>query len=107
MIAPSVATKMDQTLKPVAPVPPRILATKPPTEAPAIPKSVVMIKPSELDPGMIQLASNPTMSSIAIQEMSPTFLPPSLPAVSFSLPVWTSSTRVVFEVQKFPQKRRL
>ncbi len=74
MIAPSVATRMDQTLKPVAPAPPRILTMKPPMEAPTIPMRTVMMKPPGPDPGMIHLANSPAMSPTNIQEMIPIFL---------------------------------
>jgi pimeloyl-ACP methyl ester carboxylesterase len=69
MIAPSVATRIDQTLKPVAPIPPRSLAMNPPMEAPAIPMRTVKMKPPGPVPGMIHLASNPAMSPTTIQEM--------------------------------------
>ncbi len=85
MIAPRVATRMDQTLKPVAPVPPRSLTMNPPMEAPAIPMRTAKMKPPGPDPGMIHLVSNPAMSPITIQEMIPIFLTPCSPTVCFSI----------------------
>ncbi len=48
-----------------------------PTDAPAIPKRTVTMKPPGSDPDMTRLASNPAISPTTIHEMSPTFLPPS------------------------------
>src|SRR5918997_3352126 len=72
MTAPSVATRTDQTLKPVAPEPPRMPTRRPPTEAPAIPRRTVTIKRPGSGPGTIRLASNPAMAPTNIQLISPT-----------------------------------
>jgi hypothetical protein len=71
MIAPSVATRMDQRLKPVAPAPPRSLTRNPPMEAPAIPMRTVTMKPPGPVPGKNHLASNPAISPTTTQEMIP------------------------------------
>ncbi len=71
MTAPSVATSKDQTLKPVTPDPLRMPATRPPTEAPAIPRRIVIIKRPGSGPGTIRLASNPAMAPTTIQLIRP------------------------------------
>src|SRR5215211_458311 len=73
MIAPMVATMMDQMFNPVTPVPPKRLNTKPPTKAPAIPMRIVTIMPPGSSPGMISFASNPASSPTKIQLRRPTF----------------------------------
>jgi hypothetical protein len=75
---------MDQTLKPVAPVPPRNLTMNPPMEAPAIPMRAVMMKPPGPVPGMIHLASNPAMSPTKTQEMISIMVTPRSTTVCFS-----------------------
>jgi len=78
MIAPRVATKMDQMLNPVAPVPPSSPTTNPPMTAPTIPMRIVTMMPPGSSPGMISLPNTPAMSPTRIQLMMPTFLRPSL-----------------------------
>jgi len=70
-MAPRVATRMDQTLKPVAPDPPRTPTKKPPTEAPAIPSRTVTIKRPGSGPGTIRLANNPAIAPTTIQLINP------------------------------------
>src|SRR5918997_6185063 len=71
--APSVATRTDQTLKPVVPDPPRTPTTKPPTEAPAIPRRTVTIKRPGSGPGTIRLANDPAMTPTTIQLTRPMY----------------------------------
>ena len=61
MITPRVATKIDQRLNPVAPVPPRMPTTNPPTTAPAIPMESVTMKPPGSSPGMTSLPKAPAI----------------------------------------------
>src|SRR5215210_4883364 len=70
-IAPTVATRIDHTLNPVAPVPPKIPNTKPPTTAPTIPIRVVTIMPPGSSPGSTSLASAPAINPTTIQLMIP------------------------------------
>src|SRR4028119_1395490 len=70
--APSVATRTDQTLKPVVPDPPKTPTTKPPTEAPAMPRRTVTIKRPGSEPGTIRRATIPAMAPTRIQLIRPT-----------------------------------
>src|ERR671914_2002793 len=72
-IAPTVATRIDHTLNPVAPVPPKIPNTKPPTTAPTIPITAVTIMPPGSSPGSTSLASAPAINPTTIQLMMPIF----------------------------------
>src|SRR5918992_1119359 len=72
-IAPTVATRIDHTLNPVAPVPPKIPNTKPPTTAPTIPIMAVTIMPPGSSPGSTSLASAPAINPTTIQLMMPIF----------------------------------
>src|SRR5918994_6389313 len=72
-IAPTVATTIDHTLNPVAPVPPKIPNTKPPTTAPTIPIMAVTIMPPGSSPGSTSLASAPAINPTTIQLMMPIF----------------------------------
>src|SRR5215211_8176819 len=83
-IAPTVATRIDHTLKPVAPVPPKIPNTKPPTTAPTIPIMAVTIMPPGSSPGSTSLASAPAINPTTIQLMMPVF---SLALLSEGLPL--------------------
>jgi hypothetical protein len=69
--APNIATGKDPTSKLVAPLPPRTPKTKPPREAPAIPKMMVMIERPGSGPGTIRLATNPAKAPMTIQLMIP------------------------------------
>jgi len=61
MIAPKVATEIDQTLNPVTPVPPRSCTTNPPMRAPIIPITIVRRKPPGWVPSRYdQLAQDPS-----------------------------------------------
>src|SRR5215212_4648265 len=71
MIAPRVATTIDQMLHPVTPVPPSNCTTKPPTSAPIIPMTMVSRKPPGSLPGMISLPKTPAISPTTIQLMMP------------------------------------
>src|SRR5215210_5103181 len=71
MIAPRVATRIDQRLNPVSPAPPSNCTTKPPTSAPIIPMTIVSRKPPGSLPGMISLPKIPAISPITIQLMMP------------------------------------
>src|SRR5215210_2426754 len=71
MIAPRVATRIDQMLNPVSPAPPSNWTTKPPTSAPIIPMTIVSRKPPGSLPGMISLPKIPAISPITIQLMMP------------------------------------
>jgi hypothetical protein len=70
MTAPNVATGKDRTSKLVTP-PPSTPKTKPPTEAPAIPKMMVMTERPGSGPGTIRLAITPAMAPMTIQLMIP------------------------------------
>src|SRR5919112_2665349 len=83
-IAPTVATTIDHTLNPVAPVPPKIPNTKPPTTAPTIPIMAVTIMPPGSSPGSTSLASAPAINPTTIQLMMPIF---SLALLSEGLPL--------------------
>jgi hypothetical protein len=61
---------MDPTSKLVT-LPPSTPKTKPPKEAPAIPKMMVMIERPGSGPGTIRLATNPAMAPMTIQLMIP------------------------------------
>jgi hypothetical protein len=61
---------MDPTSKVVTP-PPSTPKTKPPKEAPAIPKMMVMIERPGSGPGTIRLATNPAKAPMTIQLMIP------------------------------------
>ena len=61
---------MDPTSKLVTPLP-STPKTKPPKEAPAIPKMMVMIDRPGSGPGTIRLATNPAKAPITIQLMIP------------------------------------
>ena len=52
MIAPKVATKIDQTLNPLTPAPPKRFTTNPPTNAPTMPIMMVTMMPPGSSPGM-------------------------------------------------------
>src|SRR5215203_1072474 len=84
MIAPTVATTIDHKLNPVAPVPPKIPNTKPPTTAPTIPIMAVTIMPPGSSPGSTSLASAPAINPTTIQLMMPIF---SLALLSEGLPL--------------------
>src|SRR5215203_679724 len=71
MIAPRVATRIDQMLNPVTPVPPSNCTTKPPSSAPIIPMTIVSRKPPGSLPGMISLPRIPAISPTTIQLMMP------------------------------------
>src|SRR5215204_3980604 len=71
MIAPRVATRIDQMLNPVTPLPPSSCTTKPPSSAPIIPMTIVSRKPPGSLPGMISLPKIPAISPITIQLMMP------------------------------------
>ena len=71
MIAPRVATRIDQMLNPVTPLPPSNCTTKPPTSAPIIPMTIVSRKPPGSLPGMISLPKMPAISPTTIQLMMP------------------------------------
>src|ERR687889_1190391 len=83
-IAPTVATTIDHTLNPVAPVPPKIPNTKPPTIAPTIPIMAVTIMPPGSSPGNTSLASAPAINPTTIQLMMPIY---SLALLSEGLPL--------------------
>src|SRR5829696_1321563 len=83
-IAPTVATTIDHTLNPVAPVPPKIPNKKPPTTAPTIPIMAVTIMPPGSSPGSTSLASAPAINPTTIQLMMPIF---SLALLSEGLPL--------------------
>src|SRR5215207_5941954 len=68
-----VATRMDQMLNPVTPVPPNNPTMRPPTRAPAIPMRMVTMNPPGSSPGRISLPKAPAMSPTMIHEMMPTF----------------------------------
>src|SRR5215212_8891500 len=71
MIAPRVATRIDQMLNPVTPLPPSNCTTKPPTSAPIIPMTMVSRKPPGSRPGIISLPKTPAISPTTIQLMMP------------------------------------
>src|SRR5215212_8509785 len=71
MIAPRVATRIDQMLNPVTPLPPSNCTTKPPSSAPIIPMTIVSRKPPGSLPGMISLPKMPEISPTTIQLMMP------------------------------------
>src|SRR5215204_215275 len=71
MIAPRVATRIDQMLNPVTPLPPSNCTTKPPTSAPITPMTMVSRKPPGSLPGMISLPKIPAISPTTIQLMMP------------------------------------
>src|SRR5919112_6087868 len=79
MIAPMVATMMDQ-MKPPWLKPSMLYITKPPKTAPTIPMRVVTIIPPGSSPGMISLPRAPAISPITIHAIMPILLPPSLAA---------------------------
>jgi hypothetical protein len=58
-------------LKPVTLPKPRLLAIKPPTIPPTIPKMLVMIKPPGSFPGVISFAIAPTIRPKIIQDIIP------------------------------------
>ena len=64
------ATGMDPTSKLVTPLP-STPKTKPPKEAPAIPKMMAMIERPGSGPGTIRLATNPAKAPMTIQLMIP------------------------------------
>ncbi|HSK85140.1 MAG TPA: hypothetical protein VK902_17335, partial [Rubrobacter sp.] len=66
----NVAIGKDRTSKLVTP-PPSTPKTKPPKEAPAIPKMMVMIERPGSGPGTIRLATTPAMAPMTIQLMIP------------------------------------
>ena len=61
---------MDPISKLVTP-PPSTPKTKPPKEAPAIPRMIVMIERPGSGPGTIRLATNPAKAPMTIQLMIP------------------------------------
>ena len=89
MIAPRVATTIDQMLNPVTPVPPSNCTTKPPSSAHIIPMTMVSRKPPGSLPGMISLPKTPAISPTTIQLMMPissffSYLPSSRSTYLFS-----------------------
>jgi hypothetical protein len=65
-----VANGTDRISKLVTP-PPSTPKTKPPKEAPAIPKMIVIIERPGSGPGTIRLATNPAKAPMTIQLMIP------------------------------------
>ena len=67
-IAPAVAMRMPCTVKPLKLAMPSIVPSQPPTNAPATPSRMVMMKPPGSLPGMINFASNPTINPIKVTQ---------------------------------------
>src|ERR671916_3020758 len=91
MIAPTVATRMDQMLNPDTPAPPKRLKTNPPTKAPTIPIRIVTMMPPGSSPGRTSFASAPAISPTIIHAIIP-----------ISSPLWKVRLRHVY-----PQDKRL